>query len=83
MSKFFLKPIFRVCSLLGISFLCRINLDNRVLLVSFVELLKTKFTVSLSELRVDHRLLLLDEYFLFQLEFSSVEPTKAFTTFLT
>ena len=48
--------------LLGVSFLCRINLDNRVLLVSGVDLLKTKFTISLSELRVDHRFLLLDEY---------------------
>ena len=48
--------------LLSVSFLCRINLDNRVLLVSCVDLLKTKFTISLSELRVDHRFLLRDEY---------------------
>ena len=47
--------------LLGIS-LCKINLDNHVLLVSCVDLLKTKFSVSLSELRVDKRFLLFDEY---------------------
>ena len=62
-------------------FLCRINLDNRVLQVSCVDLLKTKFTISLSELPVDYRFLLLDEYLSFQLEFSSVEFTEAFTTF--
>ena len=45
--------------ILGVSFLCRINLDNHVFLVSFVDLLKTKFTISLRELRVDHRFLLL------------------------
>ena len=65
---------------LGISFSCRINLDNRILLISRVDLLKTKFTISLSELRVDHRFLLLEmNIFLFQLEFSSVESTEAFT----
>ena len=52
---------------------CRINLDNRVLLVPCVDLLKMKFTISLSEFRVDHRFLL----FLFQLDFSSAEPTEA------
>ena len=75
-----LKPVFRVYSFLGVSFLCRINLDNRVLLVSCVDLLKTKFTISLSELLIDHRFFLLDEYLLFQLEFSSVGPTEAFIT---
>ena len=80
MSKFFLKPIFRVCSFLGVSFLCRIILDNRVLQVSSVDLLKTKFTISLSELRVDHRFLLQEmNIFLFQHEFSSVVSTEAFT----
>ena len=59
--------------------MCRINLENRVL-VSCVNLLKTKFTISLSELRVEHRFLLLDEY-LFQLGISSLEPTEAFTPF--
>ena len=54
-----LRPIFRV------SFLCIINLDIRVLLVSCVDLLITKFIISFSELRVDHRFLLLDEYLLF------------------
>ena len=49
--------------LLDVSFLCRINLDNRVLLVFWVDLLKTKFSISLSEPRVDLRFLLLDEYF--------------------
>ena len=57
MSKFILKSIFRVYSFLGVSFLCRIDL-----LASCIDLLKTKFTISLSELRVDHRFLLLDEY---------------------
>ena len=61
MSKFILKPIFGFSLLLGVS-LCRINLDNCVLLVSCVELLKMKFTISLSELRVNHCFLLLDEY---------------------
>ena len=51
-------------------------MDNRVLLVPGEDLLKTKFTISLSELRVDHRF---DEYLLFQPEFSSVESTEAFT----
>ena len=47
---------------------------------SCVDLLKTKFTISLSELRVDHCFLLLEmNIFLFQLEFSSVESTEAFT----
>ena len=80
MSKFFLKPIFGVFSLLGVSFLCRINLDNHVLLFSCVNLLKMKFTISLSELRIDHHFLLLDmNIFLFQLDFSSVYSTEAFT----
>ena len=48
--------------LLSVSFFCRINLDNHVLLVSCVDLLKTKFTISLSELWVDHCFLLLNEY---------------------
>ena len=48
---------------------------------SCVDLLKTKFIISLSVLRVDYRFLLLEiNIFLFQLEFSSVEPTEAFTT---
>ena len=80
MSKFILKPIFRVCSFLSVSFLCRINLDNPILLVSCVDLLKTKFTISLSELRVDHCFLLLGmNIFRFQREFSSVESTEVFT----
>ena len=67
---------------MGVSFLCRINQDNRVLLVFSVDLLKTKFTISLSKLQVDHRFLLLEmNIFLFQLRFSSVEPREAFTTF--
>ena len=65
--------------LLCVSFLCRINLDNHVLLVSCIDLLKTKFTISLSELRVDHRFLLLEmNIFFFQREFSSVGSTEAF-----
>ena len=48
--------------LLGSSFLSRINLDNCVLLVSCVELLRRKFTLSLSKNQVDHCFLLLDEY---------------------
>ena len=80
MQKFFLKPIFRVFSFLGVSFLCRINLDNRALLVSCGDSLKTKFTISLSELRVNHRFLLLEINIpLFQLKFSSVESMEAFT----
>ena len=47
---------------LGVSFLCRVDLDNHVLLVSRVDLLKMKFTISLSELRVDDRFFLLDKY---------------------
>ena len=71
-----LKPIFRVCFLLGVSF----NLDNRILLVSRVDLLKTKFIISLRELRVDHCFLLQEKnIFLFRLEFSSIESTEAFT----
>ena len=65
---------------LCVSFFCRINLDYFVLLVFCVDLLKTKFIISLCELRVDHRFLLLDmNIFLFQFEFSFVESTKAFT----
>ena len=79
MSEFFWKPVFRACSFLGVSFLCRINLDNRVL-VFCIDLLKTKFTISIRELRVDHRFLWLKmNIFLFQLEFSSVESTDALT----
>ena len=79
MSKLFLKPIFRVCSILSVTFLSRINLDDRVL-VSCVDLLKTKFTIALGELRVDYRSLLQEmNIFLFQQEFSSVESTEAFT----
>ena len=48
--NFFLKPVFKVCSFLGVFFLCGINPDNYVLLVSSVDLLKMKFTISLSEL---------------------------------
>ena len=81
MSKLILKPIFGVILLLGVSFLYRINLDNRVLLVSCVDLLTTKITICLSELQVDYSFLLGEiDIFLFQLEFSSVEPKKAFTT---
>ena len=47
--------------ILGISLLYRINLDNQVLLGSCVDVLK-KFTISLSELQVDHCFLLWDEY---------------------
>ena len=62
------------------SFLSKINLDNRVLLVSCVDLLKTEFTISLSELQVDHPSLYLEmNIFLLQFEFSSVESTEAFT----
>ena len=82
MSKFYFKPVFRVCSFLDVIFLRRINMNNHVLLVSCVDFLKTKFTFSISELRVDHRFLLLEmNIFLFQLEFSSVESTEALTTF--
>ena len=62
MPKFFLKHVFSVYSFLGVSFLCKIDMDNRVLLVSCVDFLKMKFTISLCELRVYHRFLLLDEY---------------------
>ena len=79
MSKFFLKPIFRVYSFFGVSFLGRINLDNCVL-VSCLDLGKTKFTISLSVVRVAHRFLLLEmNIFLFQLKFSSVKSTEAYT----
>ena len=65
---------------LGVSFSCRINLDNRVLQVFCIDLLKTKFIISLSEFRVDHRFLLLEmNIFLFQLKFSFAESTEAFT----
>ena len=80
MSKFFLMPIFRVILFLCVSFFCRINMDNRVLLVSCIDLLKTKFTISLSDLQIDHRFLSFEmNIILFQLEFSSVEFTEAFT----
>ena len=62
MSKLIFKPIFRVYYFLGVSFLSKINLDNRVRLVAWVDLLKTKFTISLSEFRVENRFLLLDKY---------------------
>ena len=80
MSMSILKLIFGFILLFGVSFFLRNNLDNWVLLLSYVDLLITKFTISFNELRVDHRFLLLDEYLSFQLEFSSVEPTEAFTT---
>ena len=38
--------LFRLYSFLGVVSLSRINLDNRALLVSSVDLLKTKFTIS-------------------------------------
>ena len=68
---------------LSVSFLCRINLDNRVLLVSSVDSLKTKLTISLSVPRIDNRSLFLEmNILLFQLEFSSVGSTEAFTEFI-
>ena len=80
--KVIFEARFWVCSFLGVSFLCTINLDNRVLHASSVELLKTKFTISLSELQVDQRFLLVEmNIFLFQLEFSSVESKEIFTKF--
>ena len=80
MSKFILKPILRGFLFLGVPFFCRINLDNHAFLVSRVDLLKTKFTISLSELPVDYRFLLLEmNICLFQLKFSSVVSTEAFT----
>ena len=51
--------------LLSVSFLNRINQDNRIFLVSCVDLLKTKFTISFSELQEDHRFFLLDKYLFF------------------
>ena len=77
MSKFILKRVFRVYFFLGASLLCRINLDNRILLVSCEDLLKTKFTISSS--RPPFPPLEMNA-FLFQLEFSSVETTGAFTS---
>ena len=65
--------------LLGVS-LCRINQDNRVLQVSCGDLLKTKFTISLSELQVDNWFPHLDDISFVSTR-SSVEPTGAFTTF--
>ena len=56
----FLSLVFGFVLFLDVSFLCRINLDNYVLLVFCVDLLKTKFTISLSEFWVDHRFLLLE-----------------------
>ena len=45
-----------------------------------MDMLKTKFTISLSKLRVDYRFHLLEmNIFLFQLEFSSTESMEAFT----
>ena len=64
MSKFILKPIFKVFLLFGVSFWCRINLDNCALLVCCVDWMKMKFTISLSELWIDHFFLLLDESFI-------------------
>ena len=79
MSKFFLKSVFTVCSFLSVSFSYRINLDN-CFLVSCVDLLKTKSSISVSKLWVDHCFVRLEmNIFLFQLEFSSFESTEAFT----
>ena len=52
---------------LDVFFSSRIKLYNLVFLVSCVDLLKTNFTISLSELQVEMNI------FLFQLEFSSTE----------
>ena len=83
MSNFFLQPILGFILFYGISFFCRINLDNCVLLVFGVDLLKMKFTISLSELWViNHFLLLVMNIFLFQFEFSSVESMEAFTEYI-
>ena len=80
MSKFILKPIFRIYTSFRHLLLLLNNLDNHVLQVSCVDLLKMKFTVSLSELRVDPNFFLLEmNIFLFQLKFSFVESTEAFT----
>ena len=80
MSKFHLKPVFRVCSFSWRLLLVYNQPGNRVFLVSCVDFLKTKLTIFLSELRVDHRFILLGmNIFLFQLEFSSDESTEAFT----
>ena len=57
----FRSQFLRFILLLGVS-LCRINLDNRVLLVFCVDLMKTKFIISLSELRINLRFLFFDEY---------------------
>ena len=80
MSKFFLSQFLGFILFSVSFFLCRINLENRVLLVSYVELLRTELTISLSELRVDRQFLPIDENLSFHLEFSSVEPTEVFTS---
>ena len=75
----FWSPFLGFVLFLGVSF-CRINLDNRVILVSCVELLKTKFNISFCEFRVDHCFLhLVMIIFLLHLEFFVVESTEAFT----
>ena len=80
MSEFILKPIFRVYS----SFRCFL-VENQpgqlCFLGSCVDLLKTEFTISLSETSSRPPLPLPEmNIFLFQLKFSSVEPIEAFTT---
>ena len=75
---YFLKT--KTTSSYKVIYLKRNEIYDRVLLVSCIDLLKTKFTISLSELRGDHRFLLLQvNIFLFQLKFSSVESMEAFT----
>ena len=60
--------------------MCKINLDSYILLVSCIDLLKTKFSSSLSEIRINHHFLLLEmNIFLFQLEFFCAESTESFT----
>ena len=55
-------------------------MDHRVVLVSDVDLLKTKFIISFSETSSRPPLPPLEmNIFLFELEFSSVESTEAFT----
>ena len=82
MSKFLSKCVLGFVLFLDVFFLSRIHLEKHVLLVSCLDLLKTKFTISVSELRVGHRFLLLEmNIFLFQLEFSTVESTEAFTEY--
>ena len=56
-------------------------MDNRVLQVSCVDFLKTKFAISLSELRVDHRALILDDYFSVSTQNFFIKPTEDCATF--